>query len=119
MRVTLTLPVPFLILLEPMVVHLCRNGHAPDDPFFELTLPACKIRRSTDIEVTGKTTNVLNMKQFGDFINDVMFNESVMLGINGLAKAQFRGVRSRLRLDDHVAVTGEAVFLSLSHYEIC
>ncbi|KAJ5465470.1 hypothetical protein N7530_009257 [Penicillium desertorum] len=91
MRVTLTLPVPFLILLEPMVVHLCRNGHAPDDPFFELTLPACKIRRSTDIEVTGQTTNVLNMKQFGNFINDVMFNESVILGINGLAKAQFRG----------------------------
>ena len=111
MRVTLTLPVPFPVLLQPMVVRLCRTGHAHDDPFLEVTLPACQIKRSTEIEVSGKRTNVLNMKQFGDFINDVMFNESVMLGINGSAKAQFHGVKSRLHLDDHVEVTGEAFFL--------
>lgn len=102
-----------------MVVRLCRNGHAPDNPFLELTLPACEIRRSTDIEVTGETTNVLNMAQFEDFINDVMFNEMVMLGINGSAKAHFRGVRSRLQLDDHIEVMGETVslpfFLSVSN----
>lgn len=97
-----------------MVVRLCRNGHAPDNPFLELTLPACEIRCSTDIEVTRETTNVLNMTQFEDFINDVMFNESVMLGINSSAKAHFCGVRSRLQLDDHIEVIGEIVSLPLS-----
>lgn len=120
MRVTLTLPVPFSVLLEPMVARLCRDGHAPDDPFLELTLPACEIKRSTEIEVSGKTTNVLNMEQFGDFINDVMFNESVMLGINGSAKAQFRGIKSRLQLNDHVEVKGEGVSVPLSPIiEVC
>lgn len=111
MRVTLTLPVPFSVVLEPMVVRLCRNGHALDDPFLELTLPACEIRCSADIKVTGKTTDVLNLTQFGDFINDVMFNELVMLGINGSAKAQSHRVSSRLQLEDYVEVKGEAVSL--------
>lgn len=110
MRVTLTVPIPFPVLLQPMVVRLCRNGHAPDDPFLEVALPACQIRRSTEIEVNGKTTNVLNMKQFGDLLNDAMFNESVMLGINGSAKVQFHGVTSRLHLDDRVEVKGESFF---------
>lgn len=95
-----------------MVVRLCRNGHAPDDPFLEVALPVCQIRRSTEIEVNGKTTNVLNMKQFGDLINDAMLNESVMLGINGSAKVQFHGVTSRLHLDDHVEVKGETFFFT-------
>ncbi|KAJ5807733.1 hypothetical protein N7474_009002 [Penicillium riverlandense] len=88
MRVTLTLPVPFPVLLEPMVVRLCRNGHAPNNPFLEVTLPACQIVRSADIEVIRKTTNILDVEQFGDFINDVMFKKSVILDIKGSAKVQ-------------------------------
>lgn len=118
MRVTLTVPVPFPVLLQPMVVRLCRNGHAHDDPFLEVALPVCQIKRSTEIEINGKTTNVLNMKQFGDFINDVMFNKSVMLGINGSAKVQFHGVTSRLHLDDHVEVIGEAFFFIADKWNV-
>lgn len=105
---TLTLPVAFQVLIESMLVRLYRDGHSPEDPFLELTLPACEIRRSTDIEIDGKTTRILNIAQFGDFIGDFMFNESVMLRVCGSAKAHFSGIRSRLQMDDHVIVTGKA-----------
>lgn len=114
MRVTLTIPVPFPVQLDPMVVRLCRSGHAQDNPFVEVTLPACEVTCSVEIEVAGKTTSILDMKQFEDFINDVMFNKSVPLGINGSAKAQVRGVRSRVQLDNRVEVTGGS-FLSHFH----
>ncbi|KAK5716271.1 hypothetical protein LTS12_027776, partial [Elasticomyces elasticus] len=106
MRVTLSIPVPFPVQIDPMVVRLCRNGHAPNNPFLELTLPACEVTCSVEIEVVGTTSNILDMKQFEDFINDVMFNKSVPLGINGSAKAQVRGVKSRVQLDNRIDVTG-------------
>ena len=110
MRVTLTIPLPFPVQLDPMVVRLCRSGNPPDSPFLELTLPACEVTCSVEIEVVGETTNILDMKQFEDFINDVMFNKSVPLGINGSAKTQVHGVKSRVQLDNSVDVTGESVF---------
>lgn len=114
MRVTLTIPLPIPVQLDPMVVRLCRNGHAQENPFVEVTLPACEVTCSVEIEVAAQTTNILDMKQFEDFINDVMFNKSVPLGINGSAKAQVRGVRSRVQLDNCVEVTGGSL---LSHFE--
>lgn len=111
MRVTLSIPVPFPVQIDPMVVRLCRNGHAPNNPFLELTLPACEVTCSVEIEVVGTTSNILDMKQFEDFINDVMFNKSVPLGINGSAKAQVRGVKSRVQLDNRIDVTGECFLI--------
>lgn len=113
MRVTLTLPLASLVQLDPMVVCLCYNGHDPSNPFLEVILPECEIRRSVDIEIVGKTSNILDMEQFEGFINDVMFRESVMLGVNGSAKVQVHGIRSRLQLEDHIKVIGEALSLSL------
>lgn len=103
---TLTLPVSFSVLIESMLVRLYRDGHSPEDPFLELTLPACEIRRSTDVEIDGQTTRILNIAQFSDFIGDFMFNESVILRVCGSAKAHFSGMRSRLQMNDHVVVTG-------------
>ena len=77
-----------------------------DDPFLEVTLPACEIRRSADIEVCGHKSNLLNMEQFSGFIHDVMFNEKVMLGFNGSAKAQYRGIKSRVQVNNYVEVAG-------------
>lgn len=89
-----------------MVARLCRHGHALDNPFLQVTLPACEIRRSVNIEVKGHTTDVLDMEQFGAFINDIMFNETVLLWFSGSAKAQYRGIKSRLEVTDNVEVAG-------------
>ncbi|GAD96207.1 hypothetical protein AOR_1_312034 [Paecilomyces variotii No. 5] len=109
MRVTLTLPVTSPVQLYPMVVRLCYNGRTPSNPFLEVTLPECEIRRSVDIEVVGKTSNILDMEQFEDFINGVMFRDSVALAVHGSAKVQVHGVRSRLQLEQHMKVIDYAI----------
>ena len=80
------------------------------DPFLEVTLPACEVRRSAVIEVHGHRSNVLHMEQFGGFVHDVMFNEKVMLGFNGSAKAQVRGIKSRVQVNNYVEVAGTFFF---------
>lgn len=104
---TLTLPISLPVQIEPMIVDLRRDGHSSEGPFLKVTLPACEIQRSADIRVCRHTTDVLDMVQFGDFINDVMFNKSVMLKISGSAKAQSYGFKSRLQINDYVEVAGK------------
>jgi hypothetical protein len=109
LRASIKVPPPFTVNLEPITLQLYRPETKPFTPYIEIPLEAQKLKGNTTITITNQTINILEKREFIEFLRSAVTNEKFVMAARGKTTAKIGALKADITLDKHIELNGKSL----------
>lgn len=110
LRASIKVPPPFTVHLEPITLQLYRPETTPFTPYIEIPLEAQKLKGNTTISITNQTINILEKREFIEFLRGAVTNEKFVMAARGKTTAKIGALKADITLDKKIELNGMSLY---------
>lgn len=107
LRASIKVPKPFSVLLDPITLHLYKNGGTPEDPYVDIELPEYYLEGNATIEISDQEVAIQNQDVWKSFLKEAVVNEKFILAAKGSTTAHLGALKADITLDKKIEEFGE------------
>lgn len=111
----LKLPAGITVDLKPITLNLYSNTSKPSDPYLRANLPEYHLKGYSQINITNQTTEILDEKQFTDFLTDAVYGDEFELSAEGATLAYLGILKIPIKLQKTIKLTGKSYHLTVRY----